>query len=238
MSLQALLLSHDDDVLRTVRRVLNDLGMKVEICTGAERAAEWLERRKYDVAVVDVDGMPGAAAVLHGIRQSPSNRNTVTFAILGGATTPQQAFAMGAQLALEKPLSMDRAVRGFRAANVLVLGERRHFFRHKVEMPVTVKFGDTELQATATDISEGGMAIRIAKPLEVTTSVELRFVLPGRKTWIGTSAVVAWADEEGRAGVKFEHLPEAGHTEFEHWVLECAGMQEAAPTANGTGAKP
>ena len=69
-------------VKRAMRVVLNDLGMRVEACSSAEPAADWVERRKFDVAVVDVDGAPGAAAVMNEIRQSSSNRNTVTFGLL------------------------------------------------------------------------------------------------------------------------------------------------------------
>lgn len=231
MALRALLLTHDPDAARTLRRVLNDLGIKIEECTNAERAAEWVDRRKFDVAIIDVDGAPGAAALLDEIRQSSSNRTTVIFAILNGTTTPQQAFNMGANLALQKPLSMDRAVRSFRAAHVLVMGECRHFYRHRVDMPVTITMGQTEIQATGTDVSEGGMAVRVQQPVPAGSTVQLRFMLPGGKAWIGTAAAVAWADEEGLAGLKFENFPDAARQEFERWAAQHSNPQSALSPA-------
>ncbi len=233
MAPEALVLSHDAEVLRTVGRVLSDLGMRVELCTTAERASEWVERRKFDVTVVDVDGTPGGAAVLHEIRQSPSNRDTAVFAILGGITSPQRAFQMGANLSLQKPLSMDRAVRSFRAANVLIAGERRRYYRHPVEMPVVVTVGTTEIQAKATTVSEGGMAIQVRHKLEAGSTLQVRFKLPGSKMSITSNAVVAWADTEGRVGLRFEDLPASAHEEFARWAAERGKRQDSEAPATG-----
>src|SRR5512142_2919397 len=103
---------------------------------------------------------------------------------------------MGANLALQKPISMDRAVRSLRAAHVLVVSERRRFYRHKIEMPVTVMIETTEIQATATDLSEGGLALRVTSPLPVGSPVQVRFKLPGSNDWISANALVVWADAE------------------------------------------
>jgi len=230
MALHTLLLSHDAEVLQVLRHVLDDLGVKVEVCTRAERADELLSRRKYDVVIIDVDDVPGASAVLHNMRKSASNRNTIAFAILNGVTSPQQAFELGANLALEKPLPVDLAIHSLRAACALGMRERRRYFRHKVDMPVNVALSEkAELQATATNVSEGGMALRVRTTLQVNAMVQLRFLLPGSKTWIGAGATVAWADEEGRAGVKFEHLSSSAREELERWLTQ--RMRQIEPDA-------
>ncbi len=229
MPLEALLLSHDPEVLKILRRVLNDLQIRAEVCTGPEPAAEWLERKKCDVVVVDIDDMPGAAAVVSEMRQSSANRNTLTFALLNGATTPRQAFEIGANLTLQKPLSLDTAMSSFRAAHTLVLSERRRYYRYAVEMPVTVLLEGKEIEATASNVSVGGMAAHVPPGVPVKALVQVRFKLPGGKAWIGTGAIAAWADEEGHTGFRFEKMPASARQEFERWESEQA--KEGAPAS-------
>jgi hypothetical protein len=40
--MESLLLSRDDEVIRVLRLVLQDMGIEVEVCTGAERAEQEL----------------------------------------------------------------------------------------------------------------------------------------------------------------------------------------------------
>ena len=54
---------------------------------------------------MDCDDLKGALSVLESLRKSASNKNSVTFAILNGSTTTQQAFQMGANFVLQKPIS-------------------------------------------------------------------------------------------------------------------------------------
>lgn len=232
MALRALLVSHDSEVLAVLRRVLQELGMQLEVCNAVEPADELLERRKYDAVIIDCDALPGAAAVLARMRRSAANRNTVACAILNRATSANVAFELGANLALTKPITADRAMHSFRAARVIAEGVKRRFYRHKVEMPVTVTMQETEMQATSTDISEGGIALRVPSPLTVKTMVQLRFMLPGAKAWISTGAVVAWADEEGYAGVRFERLPANARGEFDRWVTERTKTAEVSVGSN------
>ena len=49
MPLHCLLLTRDDQVIRALRRVVDDLGVNLEVCTGADKAAEELEQRHQPV---------------------------------------------------------------------------------------------------------------------------------------------------------------------------------------------
>src|SRR2546429_5543742 len=48
----------------------------------------------------------------------------------------------------------------------LLLREQRRYFRHPVNLPVTLKAGEAEQQARMTNLSGGGMAVRTVKPLK------------------------------------------------------------------------
>src|SRR5260370_13161058 len=125
MALQPLLLSRDAEVHRALRRVLDSTNMDVEAAINREQARLGLARRKYDTLLVDCDDMPSAPAILRELRQGRSNKSCIAFAIVHGRTTVQQAFEMGANFVLDKPISLERATRSVRAAQGLIMRASR-----------------------------------------------------------------------------------------------------------------
>lgn len=221
--LQSLLLSRDDQVIRVLRRVLNDMEIELEVFTASEKASPELARRKFDAIIVDCDDLHGAAEVLRSVRELQSNRSSTTFAIINGVTSVRQAFAMGANLALEKPITVDRARHSFRAAHGLMLQERRRYFRHEVEMAVSLRFQENnssrEVLATGFNLSEGGMALHLKSSLPVKHGMaEMKFVLPGTHNWMELHGSVAWADGQGNAGVRFENVPHVLRDHLDSWL--------------------
>jgi len=220
MPLAALLLSRDDEVIRMLRRVLQDLAIELLVCTGSDDAMRQLARRKFDAVIIDCDDVHGALDALRSVRRTSSNKTSTTFAIINGITSVQGAFQMGANLAMEKPISPDRAKHSFRAAQGLMEAERRRYYRHHVDMPVTLHFEKEEYRVTATDLSSGGMAIRVKTPLPEHKLASVAFTLPGTAARIEANARVAWADKEGRAGIRFEKIPSNCRTRLEKWFEE------------------
>ncbi len=214
MQLQCLLLTRDDQVIRVLRRVLEDLEVGIEVHTGADKAAEALENRKYDAVLIDCDDVHNAITVLCSVRLTPSNKSSTVFAIVNGITTPTSAVELGANLALEKPLTESKARHAFKAVHGLILQERRRYYRRPVDMAVTLRFEDKdksshrEVLATGVNLSEGGMALRVKSTLPSEfRSTRMKFVMPGTHDWIEVVATIAWADEQGNAGLRFENMP-------------------------------
>jgi DNA-binding response OmpR family regulator len=159
-AVESLLLSRDAEVVRVLEPALEKLSIEVEVCRGVNSGHEILCTEKFDAIIVDCDDLDGGLRVLQGLRKSLSNKNSVTFAILNGSTTTQQAFQMGANFVLQKPSSTLNATRCFSAALNFMIREQRHYFRQPVEIPATLEFDEgRKLKATITNISEGGMAI-------------------------------------------------------------------------------
>src|SRR5512140_3844878 len=134
MELRCLLLTRDDQVIRVLRRVLNDLDVGLEVCTSADKAAEELERIKYDAIMIDCDDVHNAITVLCSVRLTASNKSSTVFAIVNGITSPTSAIEFGANLALEKPISESKARHTFKAVQGLMLQERRRYYRHAVDL--------------------------------------------------------------------------------------------------------
>src|SRR5271156_1857072 len=145
---------------------------------------------------------------MEGLRSTPSNKNSVTFAILNGRkTTTQQAFSMGANFVLQKPISVLNASRCFHAALNFMVKERRRYFRQPVKMLVKVVLGEKTLSATSTNISEGGMALMMREPMPKGVAPHLKFSLPGTNIHMEVEAEVAWVDVKGLAGFRFRNVP-------------------------------
>lgn len=227
MALQSLLLSRDQEIIRVLQRVLSDLEIEVEVCTGPEKAAQELARKKWDAIIIDCDDVHGALDVLRSVRQTPSNKSSTAFAIINGITSVRNAFELGANLALEKPLTADRARHSFRAVHGMMLAERRRYYRHPVDMALALKFEDKdshrnyEILASAINLSEGGMAVKLKSVLaDITAIATLRFILPGTHNWIETNGSIAWADGEGQAGIRFENPPSVVKENLARWFTE------------------
>src|SRR6476661_7957449 len=220
MPLESLLVSRDDEVITLLQSALEKLSIEVEVCSGVNSGEEILRTEKFDAVIVDCDDLAGGIRVLEGLRKAPSNRNSVTFAILNGTTTTNQAFQMGANFVLQKPISTLNATRCFSAALNFMIREQRRYFRHPVELPATFGSGEGQkLKATITNISEGGMAIffRGKFPLG---RVSANFKLPGVATPLEPKVQLAWMDDSGRAGLQFFDVAKDMRDQLDQWLTE------------------
>src|SRR5580692_10140299 len=179
MVLDSLIQCKDPEVLRVIRPTLEKLSIEVEICHEAKAGANILISDKFDAVIVDCDDLNGGLAVLQGLRSTPSNKNSVAFAVLNGKrTTMQEAFGMGANFVLQKPISVLNASRCFHAALNFMVKERRRYFRQPVKMQVKVVLEGKTLTANSTNISEGGIALLLREALPKGATPQVQFSLP------------------------------------------------------------
>ena len=219
MTLDSLLLSQDPELVRVIRPTLEKLSIDVEICHEARAGADILISDKFDAVIVDCDDLSGGLGVLQGLRSTPSNKNSVAFAILNGKrTTTQDAFGMGANFVLQKPISALNASRCFHAALNFMLKERRRYFRQPVKMPVKILLGDRAVKATSTNISESGIAVMLREALPKGAVPRLQFSLPETDFKLDLGAEVVWADVKGRAGLRFHDVPKSSQEQLEQWL--------------------
>jgi CheY-like chemotaxis protein len=219
MHLQSLLLTHDTEVARVLRPALEKLSIEVEVCREIE-ATKRLSFDRFDAVIVDCDDLENGLQMLHGVRQSPSNRRSIAFALLNGTTTTTKAFQCGANFVLQKPISLVSATRCFNAALGLMERERRRYFRHPVEFKVAIVFSDGSTRnVVATNVSEGGMAICLEEPFPADKAPTVTFTLPETQSAISTSAEMAWSSDIC-AGLRFLKLSTASREQLEHWLNE------------------
>jgi L-methionine (R)-S-oxide reductase len=103
--------------------------------------------------------------------------------------------------------------------------ERRSFVRHKVNGPVFASF-DGVTGGMILDLSEQGLSMQTAAPLESGHPLHLRLDLPDSGAPLETTGYIAWADALGRAGVRFSDLPEDARQRLDHWLT----LNDQAPS--------
>jgi len=221
MNLESLLISRDAALVGVLLPTLEKMAVSVQVCPSVQAGTTLLAKHKFDAVIVDCDDMQGGVEVLQGMRRAQSNTTSVAFAVVNGKTTTQQAFQIGANFVLQKPLTPLHATRCFHAAMNFMVRERRRYFRYPVDMPVRISVvNGADLSASATNLSEGGMAIRLTSKVSNDAETKLQFTLPGTSTSLELHGTVAWADEMGHAGVKFHDVPQSSQYQLEVWLTE------------------
>jgi len=106
--------------------------------------------------------------------------------------------------------------------------ERRNCVRHKVHGPVFASF-DGVSGGVILDLSEEGMAMQAAAPVEPHRPIQLHMNLSKSET-LETTGYVAWADVLGRAGVRFSELPAEARLRLDQWLAaNAASPSHRAP---------
>jgi periplasmic protein TonB len=120
MSFQALLFCPDERTARVVSQVLSDLDFKAECCSEPFVAVKRLMAQRYDAIVVECDNEQNASLVLKSARNSQNNQNSLTVAVVEGQGGVANAFRIGANLVLTKPIAVEQAKSTLRVARGLL----------------------------------------------------------------------------------------------------------------------
>lgn len=232
MGLECLLLCRDPEVLGVLGAAADKLSITLKVCQHSDSGQQMLFSEKYDGIIVDCDDLEDGAKILDQARKTPSNKSSVVFAIVNGSTTATQAFQRGANFVLQKPIQPVNAMRCLRAACAQMARERRRYFRVPIETLAVLTFLEGQkVKATATNLSEGGMAIRFPGKLPQAGVAKVHFTLPGTDTALEPKVELAWADESGKAGIKFLEVTETFRKQLDGWLLSTMNFAEIAPTS-------
>ena len=208
MTLSALLVCTDKASAEVLRRVLEELSIRVEACPDFVRAAIRLAQERFDVVIVDGASGAEVTALLRETRLSRLNDATLAVAVVPSQDTTRELFSLGVNFVLYKPVAYDRALSSLRAARAVMRKEKRKSARATVHTHATVDYANVEQEkATLVDLAESGMAVLFGKKLPPTSKVYFQFKLPGQTASIRLSGQLVWQDWNGRGGVQFVDVP-------------------------------
>ena len=218
MTLSSLLVCKDEAVLEVLRRALQELGIRVELCPDAVRAAVRLAQERYDLLVIDCKQKPDVVSILRECRSSRANESTFAVVVAEQGDI-REMFSLGVNFVLYKPLSYDRVMSSLKAAQVVLYRDKRGKARAAVHTQATIDYaGGEHEKATLVDLSEDGMAVNFGKTLPPSSKVYFQFHLPGQTAPVRLSGNVMWQDWNGRAGVQFVDVPKASRKALHEWL--------------------
>ncbi len=228
MTLQALLVSTDDQAAEVLGRVLPIFGIAMDRCSDPETTKTRIQRQKFAALIVDFDDAEGAEAVLQQAKKLGTE--PLSIALVADAARVRDILTGGAHFVLYKPLSEEAAQAGLRPAAALLSRERRRAFRVPVQAPVEITLPDhRKLDGILLDLSETGMEVLTAEPLDGGSLLAFHFQLPDRALEIEARGEVAWANPNGQTGVRFLDLTEASSAELKVWLQAAASIGGAGP---------
>lgn len=216
LALEFVLVSSDYATMQAVSKAVKKYGAKFVLVPTAHEARECLNRRKIDGVFVDME-VPGALGLIESTRKGTSNSKSVIFACLVHAKESTQILALGANFLLRKPLSEEAVAMHITISKELLLREQRRYFRHAVNLSVTLKDGELEQQARITNLSGGGLAVRTVKLLKHGAVLDLAFEL-SLGVRISARGQVAWVNSEGMAGIMLQTLRGKGSEQLNAWL--------------------
>jgi hypothetical protein len=229
-ALEFLLISNNYQTLTAVADGLRQIGASFDFASTSEAGRDYIGRRKVDGIIVDLD-VPGAHDLIRSIRQGTSNRGAVVFACLPSGDTSPVALVAGATFLLSQPLTPESVASQVSAARNSMVRERRRYFRYPLSLPVHLTSNGVEQRAMMTNLSEGGMAVYIVKPVEYPRMIEFTFELSSGDSIAGKGSI-AWANDEGMLGIKFQFLRGQGEEILQKWLRE---RQSITPKDSGPG---
>ena len=224
LELEFVLVSSDYATMTAVSKGVKKFGAKFVLVPTAHEAREHLNRRKMDGVFVDMD-VPGALGLIESTRKGTSNTKAVIFACGGSAKESAQILAVGANFLLRKPVTEDSVAMHLAISKELLVREQRRYFRHAVNLAVTLNDGVAEQQGRMTNLSGGGMAVRTAKPLKHSAAVDFAFEL-SLGVRVSGKGQVAWVNAEGMAGIILQTLRGKGKEQLDAWLAAREKMGE------------
>jgi len=218
MTLQALLVSKDDDAAEVLSRVLAGFDVAVERFSETEIALQRLGEQRFDSLIVDFDEPDTARQLLQALPQSKAGA-LLTMALLSDESGVREILQSGAKFILHKPITPEQAAATLRAATSLLRRERRRSFRVPVQAPVQLSVpGGDQIEGILLDLSQTGMDVLAAQPMLSAALIGLRFTLPDGSIEIDAHGEVAWANPNGQSGVRFLDIPASQAEQLKAWV--------------------
>jgi protein TonB len=120
MSYQALLYCPDEKTARVLTQILSELNFGVDACGEPFSAVKKLMAQRFDAVVVDCENEQNATLLFKSARNSGSNQAALSVAVVEGQAGVANAFRIGANLVLTKPINVEQSKGTLRVARGLL----------------------------------------------------------------------------------------------------------------------
>lgn len=216
----AAVLCHDQRSLQTLQSTLDEMGIDAVNCPSGQEALELVMTGRGSTLIVDFD-LPGSQEVIRMASLLPPGQKPALLAVASRAWPGTgQAFQSGASRILYRPLDAGQLKDALHAEKKNRTPNRRKSTRYEVKTVVHLELVSGTLPGISIDIGEHGLAVQCAEPVPIVSNLGFRCVLPGTDFTLQGHADVAWASDQGRAGLFFSKLSPAARKQLKRWVAK------------------
>jgi hypothetical protein len=217
MTLSSMVVSRDWAEVSVLECILGGLHIAVDVEPQPERARAKLAKSKIDALIVDCD-LDGTTSFLRGLE---TGMNTVPLVIVSGTNGHTRLQDTVATFVFKKPISVEQAVRTLSAARNMILEGRLRYNRHALDLPVSLAYGaKKKVDAHLMNLSQGGVGIRLFRPVALPGPVRVSFQLPESKIQMKARGEVAWIDKMGNAGIRFLDVSPEMKRDLQLWLAQ------------------
>jgi CheY-like chemotaxis protein len=220
-SLKLLVVEDDIASLELMTEVFTSLKAEVRPVSNSEKAADMVNREKFDGIFLDLE-MPkmNGFDLARRIRQSSWNKSAPIIIVTGrdDRRTMQEAFEIGATFFLQKPVDRVKLTGLFRTVRGTLLENRRKHTRVPLHTAVTCSVGARSVQGVTWNLSSGGMQVEVGS-LQAGDSVKVSFRLPQSGVAIDAAGVVVWIKEQ-RQGIQFTKTNAQNQQAIQKFIAE------------------
>lgn len=214
---RALLVSNDSTVVGQLTSGMQQFAITADVCPDLATAASLINTRKFEAIVVDLALGEQVAHVLERIRLSPSNQNSVTFALVDSCARTESR--VQPNFIMQKPLTDSLVGSTLKAALGLIIRDYRRYFRCPVAVPVVIQIDSTaQVPCEMINISEGGLAVNTLVTFKPGAPVRIQFTLPDEPPAFDIAAEICWCDNKGRAGLHFRSVSPEQKLLLQGWL--------------------
>lgn len=215
MPLSSMVVSRDAQQISVLECILEGLHIAVEVEPEPEKARAKLEKSRVDALIVDAE-IEGSLSFLREI-ENQGNQNSVPLVIAAPKYGSRPAKNHPESFLFQKPILVEQAVRILLSARNTILERRLYYHRENVSVPVSISISGKHFPGKIVNLSQGGACLHGPFPADFIAPVQLEFTLPG-EVQICLQASLAWADQNGNAGVRFVDVPAATRRSLQLWL--------------------
>lgn len=120
MGYQAVLFCPDEKLARVVSQIFDEVDFAVDPVNDPFATVKKLMAQHYDAIVVDCESEQNSSMLFKSAHNSPFNQNSLAIALVEGQAGIAQAYRIGANLVLTKPINVEQAKGTLRVARGLL----------------------------------------------------------------------------------------------------------------------
>jgi DNA-binding response OmpR family regulator len=206
---RVLVVDDDPATCELIQEVLSSAAIEADAFTDSSQAATRLKENKFDAAFLDMRmPPPDGIELVRQIRASALNQKAVIVMITGMDEREflTNAFQLGANFVLFKPVDRQALQRSIRVTRGLIDREKHRFTRVNLRCKVTMESARDRLQGTTLDLSANGMLVQANRVFPAGSLVQVSLELNPAKPPVRAAARVARLVGGNYMGLQFENV--------------------------------